>query len=107
MCQHIEELASKHDILVGTRFCRRPYQAYAIRELDEVQIAPIRSALSYAVALHEIGHILGRFQHSKISMTRERNAWQWARENGIVWMDAMERYAQNALAYCARRRSRS
>jgi hypothetical protein len=47
---------------------------------DEVRTSPIRSAISYATALHEIGHILGRYQDSRRSLVRERWAWQWARE---------------------------
>src|SRR6478735_7781500 len=36
----------------------------------EIQLPAIRSALSYATALHEIGHVKGRYQNSRSTMTR-------------------------------------
>ena len=103
MRQHFESLAAEHDILLDMRWVKRADRAYALRERDgasdEVQIAPIRSAITYATALHEIGHILGRYQDSHRSMTRERWAWQWARENAIVWTAAMERCAVQSLRH--------
>jgi CRISPR/Cas system-associated endonuclease Cas3-HD len=51
-------------------------EAYALREADgvadEVQTPPIRCAITYAVALHEIGNILGRYQRSRKRMVVER-----------------------------------
>ena len=38
----------------------------------EIWIRPVRSPLSYATALHEIGHILGHYQRSHNELTRER-----------------------------------
>ena len=85
---HVMALCAKHDITVS--WCRRPAQAWAAREVEEIQIAPIRSVISYATALHELGHILGRYQRSARLMVRERWAWQWARQNALVWTPAME-----------------
>ena len=65
----------------------------------ELWLAPVRSALSYAVALHEIGHWKGSRQNSRSVMVRERAAWQWARENALIWTDAMERCATQSLAW--------
>jgi hypothetical protein len=59
-------------------WCDRPSQAYAIREAGVIRIAPIKSEVSYATALHEIGHIYGRHQRSRSVMVRERWAWRWA-----------------------------
>ena len=41
----------------------------------------------------------GRHQQSRAVLTRERWAWQWARENALIWTDAMERVAIKALAW--------
>jgi len=70
MQRHIDELAARHEILLDTRRVKRTERAYALRAAefpaaDEVQTPPIRSAVTYAVALHEIGHILGRYQTSR------------------------------------------
>ena len=39
--------------------CKRPSQARALSEVEEIRIAPIKGAISYATAMHEIGHVLG------------------------------------------------
>jgi hypothetical protein len=112
MARHVAELIERHDIYAHF-WARRLDQAFAINEPDhdirEISIAPVRSAISYGVALHEIGHILGRYQRSALTMTRERWAWRWAVENALVWTPAMERSRVASLAYAAahgpRRRS--
>jgi predicted Zn-dependent protease len=50
------------------------------------------------VALHEIGHVLGRHQRSKRSVVRERWAWRWARANALQWDHVQERYSAACLA---------
>lgn len=103
MREHVNALAAAHEIAVETRHVIRLRDSFALREADgasdEINVAPIRSALSYAVALHEIGHILGCYQASPCVMTRERWAWKWARKHAIVWTPAMERYAAKSLAW--------
>ena len=101
MHEHVIGLCSKHDIV--WEWCKRPSQAWSARELEQICIAPVRSPISYATALHEIGHILGRHQQSRDSMTRERWAWQWAKSNALLWTPVMERYAAKALAFVAGR----
>jgi hypothetical protein len=107
MCSHIESVAAEHAISVHTQWVKRTVDAYALRErdgaADEVQTPPIRSLITYAAALHEIGHILGRHQDSRHSLTRERWAWHWARANALTWTPAMERYASAALAQIGRK----
>jgi hypothetical protein len=104
MREHIESLLARHDI--DRKWIEQPEDAQAIREIgpggvdngrDEVLIAPICDAISYAIALHEIGHILGRYQLSWKDRVRERWAWQWARENALVWSSAMDRHAKREL----------
>jgi hypothetical protein len=102
---HITRLCHEHSIACWTD-CKRPSRARAARELEEIHIAPVRSRLSYATALHEIGHVLGRHQTSRRSMVREVHAWQWARRHALVWTPAMERYAAEALRFAARRTAR-
>jgi len=59
----------------------------------EIWIRPVRSPRAYAVALHEIGHILGRYQRSRATLVRERHAWDWARRNALQWTPEMRRHA--------------
>jgi len=86
MAQHIRDLCARHDIRVV--WLHRTAQSYSIRKRDgaanEIGIVPVRSAISYAVALHEIGHIIGRKQTSHTAVgIRERWAWKWAQENAL------------------------
>jgi hypothetical protein len=74
-------------------------QAEAIREGGEVRIPHVKSAISYAVCLHEFGHIFGHHQGSHRLMVREHGTWRWARLNALDWTPAMEREAVKALAW--------
>jgi hypothetical protein len=97
MRQHVLDLCATSDIVLN--WCNRPSQAVAFRELEEISIPPIKSALSYATALHEIGHIKGQHQRSQSVMVRERWAWEWARSNALIWTPAMQRSAEKSLAW--------
>jgi hypothetical protein len=102
MWEHIERLAAQHAIKIDTRI-DRPADAFAVPWARIICITPLRSAIGYATALHEIGHIvLGRSHDQEIE--REREAWQWARSNAIDWTPAMERCASESLARCQARR---
>src|SRR5437764_8069493 len=102
MCRHIEQLCAEHEI--EFMWCRRPTDAWADREHATICIAPIRSKVSYATALHEIGHIKGRYQRSRDSIVRERWAWHWAQANALIWTPRMERDRRKSLALARRNR---
>ena len=57
--------------------------------------------VSYAAALHEIGHLRGRYQHSS-TLARERWAWEWARANALTWTPVMENNARKAMKWYSR-----
>jgi hypothetical protein len=61
----------------------------------------LRPHRTYSVALHEIGHILGRYQQSSCSMVRERWAWQWAKRNALIWTPRMALLAADSLQWYA------
>jgi hypothetical protein len=96
MRAHITELCERNEIQVS--WCRRTAQAYSVQGADDICIAPVKSKISYAVALHEIGHVLGPHQNSKHSAVRERGAWRRAKANALQWDAALERYAAACLA---------
>jgi hypothetical protein len=112
MRRHIEQLClafAQDDVPIS--IVKRLHQAKALTvsetgELLELQLPTVRSAVSYATALHEIGHVKGRHQKSRSVMVRERWAWRWARENALIWTDAMERSATKALAWYEARQLR-
>ena len=99
MRNHIEQLLAPYRIV----WLKRAGRARVLRDDDgtviEVQIPPVRSAITFATALHEIGHILGQYQNSRSVMVRERWAWKWARTNALVWTPAMERHAIDSLKW--------
>jgi hypothetical protein len=101
MADRIALLCENYEINIS--WCKRPTQSYALQQGDEICIAPVRSAVSYCTALHEIGHIRGRYQISPRVMVRERAAWAWARSNALVWTPIMERSAQKSLDWYAPR----
>jgi hypothetical protein len=83
MRQHIEELLVPHQSDDCDIVHWRPRGSCIVDDHGEIVmivIPPIRSASSYAIALHEIGHLRGRHQQSRREIVRERWAWAWARE---------------------------
>jgi hypothetical protein len=71
-----------------------------------IQLPTIRSEINYVTALHEFGHVHGRYQRSR-EIVRERWAWQWARDNALAWTPAMEREAKKCLQTYDERISRA
>ena len=63
----------------------------------EVHLPKVRSVYDYVTCLHELGHVSGRYQRSRHSMTRERWAWQYAREQALGWTEEMEDIARECL----------
>jgi hypothetical protein len=103
MRTHIDQLCLTRDIMI--EYCVRPTQAWSAREIETICVAPVKSQISYVTALHEIGHIVGRYQTSRRSMVRERWAWEWARRQALMWTRDMERCKRESLAW-ARRNAR-
>ena len=95
MRRHIVDLCTKYEINVT--YCKG--RAWAVQQFEEISIPPIRSSVSYATALHEIGHIKGRFQFSHDVVVRERWAWRWAKANALIWTFGMQRSAVRGLAW--------
>ncbi len=83
-------------IVHTVKICR---QARACIEVNEIWITEITSEISYATVLHEIGHLRGRHGWSRRVLTRERDAWRWAKAHALVWTAAMERDCRSNLAW--------
>jgi hypothetical protein len=79
---HIEDLCREHGIeLVGASSRGRAIRWRGGRL--EISIPPIRGQVSYFIALHEIGHLVGRGR-SAPRLESEANAWLWALDHGVV-----------------------
>jgi hypothetical protein len=102
MRRHIAQLTSGFPPDADVRISRvkRLHQAKVLTDdygdVLEMWLPTVRSVVSYAVALHEVGHMKSR---SRNEMVRERAAWQWAKDNALVWTPQMERRAAEALAW--------
>ena len=76
---HIERLCAAHGIgLAGSSARGRAIRWRGGRL--EIAIPPVRGQVSYFIALHEIGHLVGRGR-SAPRLEAEANAWLWALEN--------------------------
>jgi hypothetical protein len=98
--RHVVDLCDKHGVTVYA-WCRRLSQCHALTYRDEISIVPVASRITYATALHEIGHLRGRHQRSSSTLVRERWAWEWARANALIWTPAMENSARKAMKWYA------
>ena len=61
-----------------------------------IAIRPVKSAITYAVALHELGHVLGPWQ-SLPRLYAEAGAWKWAKEVAGIWTPVMEEKMSRSL----------
>jgi hypothetical protein len=103
MRRHAKELlavhAPSHKVKIKT--VKNFVKGRVIRDLNhnviKLYLPVIRSDISYAVVLHEIGHICGRYQRSRYLLIVEWWAWVWAKRHAVVWTPRMERYGQAAL----------
>jgi hypothetical protein len=86
------------------------HRAHPELEQRRAAVSPIVDEPTYAVAMHEIGHMadpLGAMDEDReratpesvvrIILLQERAAWDWARHYALDWTPAMEQVAQ--LAY--------
>lgn len=79
---HIEQLCARHEIdLVGSSARGRAIRWRGGRL--QISIPPIRGQVSYFIALHEIGHLVGRGR-SAPRLESEANAWVWALQHAAV-----------------------
>jgi len=81
----------------------RPEEAFALPHLQLAVISTIVDVTTYAIALHELGHlaaptgsIRGAVEGDRASLQRveEDAAWTWARHYALIWTDVMDRLAQ-------------
>jgi hypothetical protein len=101
MICHIDQLVEENQII---RYrVARSMRSCASWECWEIHIPDIRSIVSYTTALHEIGHLMGRYRASKLVMVRERDAWRWAKAHALQWDARMDKQAADCLAWYEQR----
>lgn len=74
-----------------------PDEAYAIVAIRTVVCAPITDETTYAVALHELGHVVapnGSLPGQALTRVEEEAAWNWARHIALEWTEVMDHVAR-------------
>jgi hypothetical protein len=81
---HIHDLCATHGIVlvVGGRG-RAEVRRRGSQRTRLVRVPPIRGQVSYYIALHEIGHLVGPGRSGR-RLEKEAAAWQWALANSVV-----------------------
>lgn len=92
MSEHIDYICRRNQVRVG----QHSRGGNASRRGRFINIRPIKSSVTYAVALHELGHVLGPWQ-SKPRLYKEAGAWKWALENALCWTPVMQKTMVRAL----------
>jgi len=81
----------------GSEFKQAPEAAFAVTGYRIVVVAPIRDETTYAIALHEIGHLAapcGELRgNANLMRAAEDAAWEWARHYALEWTPLMEKVA--------------
>jgi hypothetical protein len=79
---HVAELCEQHGIALAGASRRGRATRWRGGRL-EISIPEIRGQVSYFIALHEIGHLVGRGR-SAPRLESEANAWLWALDHAVV-----------------------
>ena len=103
---HVLDLARAFDVRVVESDAIVHEAAAAAPRERVVVCTPITDETLYAVALHELGHVLApagwlpgvEGNPLRIKVAEEEAAWEWARHYALEWTDAMEQVATWALS---------
>jgi hypothetical protein len=107
---HAHDLAKAFDVRLVDTAIMRPEEALSIPARRLVVMSEIVDETTYAVALHEIGHLvapLGALPHTTgltaarsngIVLLEEESAWAWAQHYALDWTPAMEQVKEWALS---------
>ena len=109
---HLYKLVVEHSVEVLEAHGMPPELAVSAPELRRVILPTIADDTSYAIALHEIGHIVAKNGHGISKgmsgdlsdpmyvydlLTEEFAAWAWARAQAIDWTVGMEQTEKLAI----------
>jgi hypothetical protein len=109
MGAHIDRLVAEHDVAVTWRDSGG--KAYPSER--RIAIRPVRSEATYAVALHELGHILAEGGRGRFWMDLEAEvcAWEWALRNadtvGPRFRAAVKRGLESHYRWVLRKQDRA
>lgn len=105
--QHAIDLAVRHGLTVQRS---TNSGGWAVQETRTISVPPVVSEETYAVALHEIGHVVSPDADSRQyrnfvegdalhSLDGELGAWRWAYKHAMVWtLEMQERLYRSLVA---------
>tara|TARA_Y100001938_G_scaffold145533_1_gene222394 strand:+ start:1534 stop:1938 length:405 start_codon:yes stop_codon:yes gene_type:complete len=102
MQAHIERIANDNGIKIIPSKSNR---GWACKEENYIEIPAVKSPTTYALALHELGHCLGKRQ-SETRLKSEIGAWEWALENAFFWKPSMTKKMRRGLESYVRKFTR-
>jgi hypothetical protein len=103
LAQHVRGLGAAFAVRIIEDSQLKPEDAGASAVHRTIVCAPVTDETTYAVALHELGHVVaplgaipGNESRGSRGLTRdeEHAAWEWARHYALVWTAAMESVAR-------------
>lgn len=111
---HALDIAQAFDVRLIECAALQPHEAFAQTRLRAAFVGTIVDETTYAVALHEVGHLaaplgvlralLGEANNMNLSLDEEDAAWQWARHYALIWtpvMDAVAKWAEGTYQQAA------
>lgn len=120
LAQHINDLAAAFKVVLIIDPTISVHQARNVSwhvpkvgvVKNEVYVPPITCELTYAAALHELGHAISptgqlrgtldptgkELDNGNLLLDEESAAWDWARHNALTWTKKMEESAQWAYS---------
>jgi len=87
---HVERLARELGVTVDDGYAGGRGGVAQFKRAT-VRIRPVKSAVTYAMALHELGHFgVGSISRKVGRLSEEGAAWRWAMSHALEWTDAMD-----------------
>lgn len=103
MSAHVHALAELHAVEVELGATNARGRAW--RHPRKIRIPPVVNARTYAIALHELGHVISPSQRG-LRVDREVDAWDWAKAHALEWSERMDSTRASCLTQYARWASR-
>jgi hypothetical protein len=91
LAKHVDDICARAGIAIVSH--ARGGRSW--RKAGKIAIRMVKSDVTYAIALHEIGHVVGPQVRGRLN--REVEAWQWAQRHALIWSDAMSATMQRSL----------
>ena len=100
--QHARDLAAAFKVRLVMDAQVQPHEAFALPQRRLVVMSRIVDDTTYAVALHEMGHVCAALgvvdglvdgDPQRLRQLEEDAAWTWAAHHALIWTPAMDAVA--------------